>query len=289
MFGDKNNRDEAVNQDEPYLFFKRIEYFLWMGLAVVAVATPVMTALTYGGNPIDAVIRKWEVFIAALAFLVLPAIYLKIFGRYPLQSFFISLDKWEDEKAAAEGKEDRQRIENFNIAKKMANDSSIEYFAELAQNSRRLASSLLSRSGVHLFIGVLIAFCGLAFFYVQISQVKTEGDPSLRLIAIAPSFGILFFIEFIAFFFLKQYRASMDEFRYYEALQRYREETLGILKLLHDSGHNIDIYKLMEQCNLRTATGKLENGQSTDVLEAKKIATEDVEIIKKILDLLGKK
>ena len=39
-----------------------------------------------------------------------------------------------------------------------------------------------------------------------------------------PGFGILFFIEFVAFFFLRQYRSAMDEFPVYDAIRRNREE-----------------------------------------------------------------
>jgi hypothetical protein len=47
-----------------------------------------------------------------------------------------------------------------------------------------------------------------------------------------PRFGILFFIETIAFFFLRQYRTAMDEYRYFEAIKRKREENFVLLCLL---------------------------------------------------------
>ncbi len=54
--------------------------------------------------------------------------------------------------------------------------------------------------------------------------MPTAPDYVERALVLLPGFGILFFIEFVAFFFLRQYRSALDEFRYYDAIRRNREE-----------------------------------------------------------------
>ena len=60
--------------------------------------------------------------------------------------------------------------------------------------------------------------------------------------ALAPRFGILFFIELIAFFFLRQYKAAMEEFRYYEAIKRQREETLALVAMLKRRKSDVNLW-----------------------------------------------
>jgi hypothetical protein len=81
----------------------------------------------------------------------------------------------------------------------------------------------------------------------------------------------------------------MDEFRYYESLQRSREETLALVKLIKESGESINVYELIEKCGFRSTSEKLETGQTTELLESKKLNKDEAEIFAKILDIVGKR
>ena len=50
--------------------------------------------------------------------------------------------------------------------------------ASLADESKRLSTALYTRSGVYLIIGVLVAFSGLGFFYLQTLSLP-DGDSLL--------------------------------------------------------------------------------------------------------------
>jgi hypothetical protein len=97
----------------------------------------------------------------------------------------------------------------------------------LASASKQIAEKLYLPSGVYLLIGVLVAFSGLAFFYYQqsasdsltarLTAVEVASDQRAQedsrwfkesMLHTLPRFGILFFIETIAFFFLRQYRRN---------------------------------------------------------------------------------
>ena len=59
--------------------------------------------------------------------------------------------------------------------------------------------------------------------------MPTAPDYVERALVLLPCFGILFFIEFVAFFFLRQYRSAMDEFR---LLRRHSPQPGGNLIIL---------------------------------------------------------
>lgn len=167
----------------------------------------------------------------------------------------------------------------------------LEYIRFMVVSSTKLADRMLRNASLYLFSGVLIAIVGLGFFYTQTLSAISLGvlDFSRTMLSLAPKFGILFFIELIAFFFLKQYRTSMDEFRYYESLKRSREETYAIVRLMMLDGGKIDMLKLIEKYGFRTKVDKLEAGQSLDHLEARKLDKSEIEILAKIVDVFGKK
>jgi hypothetical protein len=169
-------------------------------------------------------------------------------------------------------------------------DFALQYLQSLATASRQIAEKIYLRSGVYLLIGVMVAFSGLAFFYYQQSS-GTETRPADTfkdsLLHTLPRFGILFFIETIAFFFLRQYRTAMDEYRYFEAIKRRREENFVLLSLLA-SENPIDLTKLPQQASLYSDVAALAQGQTTDLLESRKLNKDETAILEKVVDAITK-
>lgn len=157
----------------------------------------------------------------------------------------------------------------------------------LAKSSKNLADSIYSRSGVYLLVGVMVAFSGLAFFYLQTSSTFNTTDLTGLLISLAPKFGILFFIEFVAFFFLKQYRTSMDEFRYYEAIKRHREEILVLLRVGIEQSKPIDAFELVRLGQFFSIAGRLQKEESTELLEARKLEKNETAVLEKAIDAIA--
>ncbi len=157
----------------------------------------------------------------------------------------------------------------------------------LAQSSKKLADGIYSRSGVYLLVGVMVAFSGLAFFYLQTSSTFNATDLTGLLVSLAPKFGILFFIEFVAFFFLKQYRTSMDEFRYYEAIKRHREEVLVLLRVGNEQSKPIDTFELVRLGQFFSIAGRLQKEESTELLEARKLEKNETAVLEKAIDAIA--
>lgn len=99
--------------------------------------------------------------------------------------------------------------------------------------SKNNADRLLSRSNTCLVVGCIISILGVFVFYLlNLGTEYNSLEISQQLFTLLPRFGILFFIEYVAFFFLKQYRILMEEYRYYEAIKRDRQNLLSIYYLV---------------------------------------------------------
>ncbi|MEB6619580.1 hypothetical protein [Enterobacter roggenkampii] len=172
-----------------------------------------------------------------------------------------------------------------------ARDESLDYYLKkLIDSSESLAKNIYSRGSLYLMTGVGFAIIGLGFFYSQthFSARINEGGLT-QLVSILPNFGVLFFLELIAFFFLKQYRTTMDEFRYYEAIKRSREETLAVIKLITLSKKELDILEVLDKLNFSSQVGKLDSGQTTEIIESRKLEKGELEALMKIVELVTNK
>lgn len=276
---------------------RQTEMILWALFGLIVSGRAWFDMVTGNGYPSEIISIRYFEILGGLIMFVFPVLYSLIFGVFPLENL---RNKRESRTEIIEKSEKSNRDSisakvvsgsdlNELLTIEVKEESSEEYITNLVLSSRKLASGLYARSGVYLLIGVLIAFSGLVFFYLQTSSSIKADDPVALLISLAPKFGILFFIEFIALFFLKQYKSALDEFRYYESLQRSREETLAIIKLMSDSESVIDVYEMVEKIGFRSTTEKLDSGQTTELLESKKLSKDEAEIFAKILDIVGKR
>lgn len=270
-----------------------VELYLWVFLGTLISGRAIFEIATYAAPPIVVVQERYFEFLVSMVVVVFPVLYRLIFNMLPLESIrrrreIVSFEVSKDERRLNKKNEHEESLDDL-IAQRTSSETSEVFLTSLALSSRQLAKGLYSRSGVYLLIGVLIAFSGLVFFYLQTTALTKQPDATSLLISLAPNFGILFFIEFIALFFLKQYKSAMDEFRYYESLQRSREETLALVKLIKESGESLNVYELIEKCGFRSTSEKLETGQTTELLESKKLNKDEAEIFAKILDIVGKR
>lgn len=152
-----------------------------------------------------------------------------------------------------------------------------------AEYSRQLAAKIYSRAGVYLLIGGLTALGGLWFFYSK-APVITKADITSIIVEMAPRISILLFVELIAFFFLRQYRGAMDEFKYYEAIQRSREEMVFSLYVLEANGDMKGVTEALSKNLFSSLVNPLPSGQTTEVVELRKLESDDLNGIAKIVE-----
>jgi len=182
------------------------EYFLWL---IAGGAVSVRFFLAYSRYPekVSFLIEEYYFELLLGVLLVLfPFVFYQIFGTSPLQAIKKKRESDDHKGIIVHGdgnvihmdKEERDSIKEGVVVTNAA-----QLLVQLTKSAELLANKIYTRSGVYLIFGVLIAFSGILYFSLQSISIAGEVDIVQVLITLAPRFGILFFIEFIAFFFLK--------------------------------------------------------------------------------------
>ncbi|HXP06308.1 MAG TPA: hypothetical protein VN808_19505 [Stellaceae bacterium] len=98
---------------------------------------------------------------------------------------------------------------------------------------------------------------------------------------------IAFFIEFVALFFLRQHRAAMDDFRYYDGVRRHREENLVVLTMFAESGTIEPTADVIKAMAIYSGDQKLMQGETTEILESRRLQRDDIIVFEKLIEALG--
>ncbi|MCI0911798.1 hypothetical protein [Pseudomonas putida] len=266
---------------------RSVEMLLWL---VVPFLLFFRQTYVYGYQAIDYSLQEnFGLIIVATLFILFPIFFKQIFSSFPLEFLLkgkafhqvsVSLEYTAPPKAG-DGSDGSHAKRS-----RLANGTDLLF--DQAENSRNLARSIYGRAGVYLLLGILVAFSGLAFFYIQTPVLNEPGQLIDKLLLLAPKFGILFFIEFVAFFFLRQYRSAMDEFRYYESIARRREEVSALLILSAESEPKINLMELLKSDCYFSKVSALEKDQSTEILEARKLEKGELELLGKVVESVVK-
>ncbi|NOQ75615.1 MAG: hypothetical protein GQ574_26645 [Crocinitomix sp.] len=177
------------------------------------------------------------------------------------------------------------------LKKSLKDFESEDLLVHLCGMSGRLSRKMYGRSSAYLFIGSFIAILGIVYFSFQSVSILQNTPRNFELIIqFLPRFGALFFVEFVAFFFLKQYRITMDDFKYYESIKRQRESNLIILKLQSESMFDNDQEKLqtlIKNLSLFNNPNLLKNSETTESIENRKFSNEELNVMSNIISQIG--
>jgi len=263
------------------------EYFLWLILAGLVSGRFLLALVeTPSDMVVDTISRYYFDLLLGVLVTIFPLLFLQIFGSTPLQAFREMKRKSGKEGMVIHGDNNIIHMPEESKAGSKAKefDSEISaYLHRLTKDSEDLAQKIYNRSGVYLIFGVLIAFSGIFYFSFQSLSISGEMEIGPLLISLAPRFGILFFIEIIAFFFLKQYRAAMDEFRHYESVKRSRESQLSIYLMATETFSESDFTKVVDKINFFEDVGRLSNRETTELIELNKQNNVEIEALKEIV------
>lgn len=275
-----------------------LEIYLWVFLCVVVSGRVWLVNYQYGT---EVLLKEFTSFyfdvLAGIALGIFPIVYFLIFSKLPIESLRDKRKKAQHmkqiktmEEIEALSEDDDFSDTDGTVLDKIVGDINCKLLLEQHSDaSKTLSEKIYNRSGVYLLIGVLIAFMGMIFFYTQTLFLKEVVNINTLLYLMLPKSGVLIFIELIAFFFLKQYRASMEEFRYYEEIKRVREDNLAIVLLANElKTDKIDFKTLIEKCNFGKRVGILSKGETTEHIESKKLEKDELEILDKILGIINK-
>ncbi|UTZ28024.1 hypothetical protein HB761_15595 [Vibrio campbellii] len=216
--------------------------------------------------------------------LLFPLLFLQVFGVMPLEALRNRKTNSNSNKEAVQIRGHGNVINITEPASDKLNSSgelsTKGYLLQLVTEADILSRKIYNRSGVYLLFGVLIAFSGIVYFSISPASIPEGANLTQSFMTLAPRFGILFFIEFIAFFFLKQYRSAMDEFRHYDSLKRNRESQLAIFLMATDNFTEQNFVTVANEMSFFNKQGVLAQGETTELLEASKLNNSDIEALK---------
>ena len=154
------------------------------------------------------------------------------------------------------------------------------------EESKINAERLFKRSSYSLIIGGGIAISGvLIFYFLNLNTDYNKFTDVLHFLGLIPRFGILFFIEYVAFFFLKQYRVLMEEYRYYEAIKRDRQNLLSLYYLVDKYKDKKDILELINTYFDKHAA-EIPRYSGDNRVKMEKSLNEDMDLISKITAMI---
>jgi hypothetical protein len=101
---------------------------------------------------------------------------------------------------------------------------------------------------------------------------------------------MLIFIQVLAGFFLRQYRTSMEDFRYYESVLRHREAQHLSYILRRQLNDKKSLQSFADEILKDPKVGLLTKGQTTTILEAQRTAENEIATFyERVADVIFKK
>ena len=147
---------------------------------------------------------------------------------------------------------------------------------------RALATSeqLFSRSTLLLVSGVVMAFVGVGVFFISVfpnegasSSIHSLVDllSSRQLLLAFRSFSMLVFIEAIAWFLLRQYRALIEDYKSFYRYYMRRANYLAALKISNQNRDDKQSGLIVRTFLTEDLTGRLKKDETTENLEGQRL------------------
>jgi hypothetical protein len=157
----------------------------------------------------------------------------------------------------------------------LRNQSPSDLFkADVTASSYR-ANMLFGRSTLLLFGGVVMAFIGVSIFYVTLpntDELKADSAliPTYLTKAIRPT-GVLVFVESIAWFLLRQYRALVEDYKWFYRLYLKRSNYLAAMRIVEKKPVQAEDLLIAAALIHEDFSGRLKSGETTEAIEALRI------------------
>ncbi|GAA5012637.1 hypothetical protein GCM10025794_00760 [Massilia kyonggiensis] len=166
-------------------------------------------------------------------------------------------------------------------------DTPSQAFEQDVLTSLTRADSFFTRSTLLLGGGIIMAFIGVTIFYLTLPETqKDETLTSYWPKAIRPV-GVLFFLESIAWFLLRQYRTLVEDYKWFYRVYLKRANYLTALRILTKDSIRAEEMFVAASLMQYDVSGHLKAGETTEWLEAAKTpeANMVVELLKAITSL----
>lgn len=195
-----------------------VEPFIWLIFGTL------ITLFIYGKDFFDFTISSIEsihslILLSSVSFF--PFLFELLTGKYPFELIRTLIIP--------------SREQHGSSSQESNNNEDTDICNRYIQHYGGTANLLLSKSNKYIAIGYFLALTGVLVFILLTGQMNIPNEINYKLDSLKeiniwdcviyliiinlPRFGVLFFIEYIAIFFLKQYRVLLEEFRYYKLIE----------------------------------------------------------------------
>lgn len=134
-------------------------------------------------------------------------------------------------------------------------------------------AALTRRGNLNLVLGILTTVIGLAILGYFVFNYPLTGIPSVIIIGFLPRLSLVIFIEVFAYFFLRLYKASLTEIKYFQnELTNVEAKAIALETSAVLGGDTIEA--VIEKIASTERNNVLDKGQTTVELEQAKIQDE---------------
>jgi hypothetical protein len=117
-----------------------------------------------------------------------------------------------------------------------------------------------------------MSFIGIAVFWASLPEIPVDKEfnlPSYLPQTIRP-LGMLFFVEAIAWFLLRQYRALVEDYKLFHRMYLKRVNFIAALRIASEPDVTPSKLSVAAALLMDDLSGRLKPGETTDVIEATK-------------------
>jgi hypothetical protein len=152
-------------------------------------------------------------------------------------------------------------------------------------------SALGRRGNLNLSLGILTTIVGLGILGYFVIEIDSVPEDKIAFIAyFIPRLSLVVLIEIFAYFFLKLYKSSLSEIKYFQNEMTNVEAKLAALKcslMTNDIGSISNVIKVLSETERNSI---LEKGQTTAEIEKSKIEHQNITTISnRVSKLIGTK
>lgn len=163
-------------------------------------------------------------------------------------------------------------------------------FTDSIQRLQQEVSALSRRGNLNLVLGILTTVTGLSILGYYVFHVQPSGqDPWLFTTHFLPRLTLVLFIEIFAYFFLRLYKSSLMEIKYFQNEITNLEAKFIALSIALESDNQETSDEVIAELSRTERNHILDKGQTTVELERAR-ADKDVlsDFVAKVLALMGK-
>ncbi|ADR23393.1 hypothetical protein MATR_27570 [Marivirga tractuosa] len=187
----------------------------------------------------------------------------------------------------------RTKIDSFYSEKAIAEAKRKDIIDEFEDLGYRIGGELIrlrKSANINLVIGTVVTICAIVALGYEVFYNELDFENTTKVIShYIPRLSIIVFVEIFAFFFLKLYKATLSDIKYFNNEKTNIDFKIISLKAALNTS-NDQIIQLMLQELIKTERNfKLGKGESTVELEKSKNEVANNEILTSIFEKLNKK